>query len=1336
MLLGAVWTACSKGRPLTPAALDQAERGLRQKSAREFPVHIELTRYVYELRSDGTYDRTIQQRYRVLTPAGVEDWSATQAYWSPWYMKRPQLSATVTNRGANGSTDRFTLNPATITEQPSYPEAPEIYSDARVLRAPLPSVGVGSVVDEVVQVTTHRPFLSKEHMHSVPFQIGIPQDRVELVVEAPSDLAVHFDVREAVVTRSEATASGSTRTTFTGGPYAGIEPPESLAPSSIPAWPSVDFGTGNDWRPLARKYATIVDEKLAGIDFSTTVDQVVKQGDSDFTKASKLYTWVKSKVRYVGIEFGESGVIPHAPDQTVARAYGDCKDQATLLAGLLRAAGLPAHVALLYVGDREDINGKLAAMNVFDHAIVVVPGEETWWFDPTAPHVEPGALPPDDQGRLALVAAPHTEALVRTPSGSPASNTYREHREVFLSDYGLARIVERSRGSGYPATELRDTFSGPKDRVAENMASYAEENYYTEKIDKLVHGKTEDLLKPFEVTVEASNSQVGYTAVLDASVEARENVLWSWLPSELTETEAERKASLVLPIPYQAELVWEIHAPAGLEPSKLPEATTLRLGPASFTRTVEKRADGVVVKSTFTTGKGQFSASEVREFRDALERYNKSPIERVEFLHAAKKLSDAGKPKAGAALIDREIATHAKDPFPRMRRAQILLPYARDAAYAEARAAVELAPKDARLHKELAHLLAQNQFGADLGQGFDRSGALAAYERAFELDPEDTESRLRTAVVLEHDDRGIRYASKDLDKAIAIYDSIPEKTLEEFSDGTFRDNALFALYWAKRHQELDQRLAARSREALPVQLAVMNAAILRGARGGIQESERLALSGQELVDALEAASGALAQKREYPGAAELAKAASASANRPGQLRTRVRILEKTKQIDAASLPERTPEELVTKVIVQAVSEQADPDTLARRFLAQGAWYEPDKSTVKGALEGLRAGALARASYVSKELLADLAASSLEFRVDGSAKSGHRVFTKMEQGISSQFNVYVVKEAGQFKLRGFGDQLGELGAEAFVAASAGDEKRARQWLDWARETYHAEGGEDPLRVAPFARLYNEGQGDVRLAAAALTAASLHAALALPTLEKAHKTLTQAEQRQIVEHALVHGYANVKQHEKQLAHAEALQQALPKSKIARDLVFEALWQLERYDDYAKRIERQLKTSDSAGIPALKYSLARARTAQRKFGDARRLYREIIDSGKANADVYNNNAWFGLFLGTTPEDIEWAEKALELERSEWKLHSLACLYADAGRLDDARRTLEQLLGQREGQRPIPVDWFIYGRMAEELGLTAVARQAYAKVEKPERAWPTSTYALAQTHLKSLGD
>ncbi|MBK7197492.1 MAG: transglutaminase family protein [Myxococcales bacterium] len=41
---------------------------------------------------------------------------------------------------------------------------------------------------------------------------------------------------------------------------------------------------------------------------------------------------------------------PFAPADTLARGFGDCKDKATLLVALLRAAKIPADVALLSTG--------------------------------------------------------------------------------------------------------------------------------------------------------------------------------------------------------------------------------------------------------------------------------------------------------------------------------------------------------------------------------------------------------------------------------------------------------------------------------------------------------------------------------------------------------------------------------------------------------------------------------------------------------------------------------------------------------------------------------------------------------------------------------------------------------------------------------------------------------------------------------------------------------------------------------------------------------------------------------------------------------------------------
>ena len=89
----------------------------------------------------------------------------------------------------------------------------------------------------------------------------------------------------------------------------------------------------------------------------------------------RLLDYLDREVRYTGIEFGEAAIVPHDPAEMLSHKYGDCKDKATLLVTMLRAAGIPAYVALLNVGSRMDVPADLPGMGLFDHAIVFVPGD-------------------------------------------------------------------------------------------------------------------------------------------------------------------------------------------------------------------------------------------------------------------------------------------------------------------------------------------------------------------------------------------------------------------------------------------------------------------------------------------------------------------------------------------------------------------------------------------------------------------------------------------------------------------------------------------------------------------------------------------------------------------------------------------------------------------------------------------------------------------------------------------------------------------------------------------------------------------------------------------------
>src|SRR5262245_64575133 len=104
-------------------------------------------------------------------------------------------------------------------------------------------------------------------------------------------------------------------------------------------------------------------------------------------------------------------------------------------------------------------------------------------------------------------------------------------------------------------------------------------------------------------------------------------------------------------------------------------------------------------------------------------------------------------------------------------------------AQREALAATRLEPKLALAWKTLGWTLQHDAVGRRFGAGFDRTGAIAAYRKARELDPTNTDIAADLAVLLEHDVNGVRYSDKaDLDAAIAEYQARRKRSEEHTSE--------------------------------------------------------------------------------------------------------------------------------------------------------------------------------------------------------------------------------------------------------------------------------------------------------------------------------------------------------------------------------------------------------------------------------------------------------------------------------------------------------------------------------------------------------------------------
>jgi hypothetical protein len=98
----------------------------------------------------------------------------------------------------------------------------------------------------------------------------------------------------------------------------------------------------------------------------------LKQLPTQAQQATAALRWVQREIRYVSLSLGENSHKPFAPDEVLARRFGDCKDKTLLLVHLLKGLGIQAEPALMSLQNPQLPSKALASPGVFDHAVATV----------------------------------------------------------------------------------------------------------------------------------------------------------------------------------------------------------------------------------------------------------------------------------------------------------------------------------------------------------------------------------------------------------------------------------------------------------------------------------------------------------------------------------------------------------------------------------------------------------------------------------------------------------------------------------------------------------------------------------------------------------------------------------------------------------------------------------------------------------------------------------------------------------------------------------------------------------------------------------------------------
>jgi hypothetical protein len=131
--------------------------------------------------ADGRATCTWYLVYRILTQKGTEGWDDVSVSWEPWHDERPGVRARV----ITPDMAIHILDPKTITDSPAQDDENNIYSDRRVVRAPLPAIAVGSIVEEEETVKENAPLFSAGIVRRQSFGRYVPVQHSRLVLDAP-----------------------------------------------------------------------------------------------------------------------------------------------------------------------------------------------------------------------------------------------------------------------------------------------------------------------------------------------------------------------------------------------------------------------------------------------------------------------------------------------------------------------------------------------------------------------------------------------------------------------------------------------------------------------------------------------------------------------------------------------------------------------------------------------------------------------------------------------------------------------------------------------------------------------------------------------------------------------------------------------------------------------------------------------------------------------------------------------------------------------------------------------------------------------------------------------
>ena len=1264
------------------------------------------TEDVFVLREESqmTFDDAGRSKFRsrrifvIASQAGVEDWAWSSVVWAPSYQDKPTVRVRVIS--PNGSVAE--LDASHITEKPITD------SLRRELDIELPTLSVGAVVEQEVITVDREPLIGGGDYETANVVDDVPVVSMRATIEAPAKRKLHIVVHGFNGKPQRETKNGVQRVTYTATNLVPTRSYEGSLPIGESNDVSISASTVESWSTLVRAYRAELDKRMGAVTYPANISKT-----ATLETAAALLAWMHKNIRRDERFLRESTPLPVSPADVMKAGAGEDKDRATLLVALLGQAGITAELA--FVATIADAEPELVSLAVFDHVIVrATIGGKTVWIDPSQRGARIGQLVDNLQGHRALVVANATTGFVVLPTSTAKDNIAREVRTYELPEEGPTKVVEVSTLSGaFEPLErdwVRDT---APDQLRKRLESYIKDRYVDAQLDD-VRVNADDLTKPFEMTLIVSHARRAYANRDGADIYLFPSDILTRLPYELGNPPKEpktRKHDLALRTWYSEVIENRVVIPTGFEvPTPAPEKTRT-LGALKLVETQRRDGNTFIVTWRLEIPKAHFTPAEVSATQTAITTLRAEPAEHFVFGQVAYALVAKGKYKDAIAEAQRLGKLHPKEALHQLQLASVLLKTgAGEAARRAAKKAVELEPKNADAFSMYAWVLSHDTFGHWHGFDYDRTNALAALEKARKLDPKHLGAARQLAGLLERSPAGNLYDNaSDLSRALAAW---RDANAIDPDDQDIASSLVKLLLF--KGEAAEAEAVARKLPVNDTRNALLVAAVAigkTGPQGAIAAASNLA-SGDARTRLIAGAAAQLMFTRHYDEMRALY--AEAPIGNP-QFDTIVKAM---RRVDVAKLGGE-PEDVARAVLIAIARDEYATPTFADKALGEELRLSSGKILARIGMDDKIPTAV-----VQDMLLAVL-------RMDVKRENGLARVELDQAGAKSQLYMVLGKKGARFI--GTNATAKSIGRYLLATVSTADEKASATLLDWFVEDLRRTNSAMASGLKSF---WGTGLPRTKPAMEVIAAVIANGddPKSIAALKRCNTTVTTSNAQYVCDWVLAGAYIAHGNWNELEEHARDWATHTHQSSTSLATRARALAHLGKFDDAEQVMNDALKADpDDHTLLLTQIELS---WAHHQPGQAGQRSDALAARSDATEQDLNNAAWSKLIEGADlPGARQLAERALQLDNKSLNLlNTSAAIEAEQGDLAAARGHIEA--GRDASETPTPGDFYVHGRILEQLGFADDAISSYRKIKAPTvPSLMPDSYELAAKRLNALG-